>query len=64
MLGREVTPDVMTYTSLLEGLCQETKLQPALEVFDKCVEQDLMIAQTVLGTFILSLCEAGRFHTH
>lgn len=61
MLGREVTPDVMTYTSLLEGLCQETKLQPALEVFDKCVEQDLMIAQTVLGTFILSLCKAGLF---
>lgn len=64
MLGREVTPDVMTYTYLLEGLCQETKLQPALEVFDKCVEQDLMIAQTVLGTFILSLCKAGRFYTH
>ncbi|KAM5582047.1 pentatricopeptide repeat-containing protein [Rosa sericea] len=61
MLGREVTPDAMTYTTLLEGLCQDTKLEAALEVFDKCVEQDLMLAQSVLGTFILSLCKAGLF---
>ncbi|KAL6136053.1 hypothetical protein ACLB2K_061354 [Fragaria x ananassa] len=61
MLGREVTPDAMTYTILLEGLCQEIKLQAALEVFDKCVEQDLMLAQSVLGTFILSLCKAGLY---
>ncbi|KAL6135936.1 hypothetical protein ACLB2K_068161 [Fragaria x ananassa] len=61
MLGREVTPDATTYTILLEGLCQETKLQSALEVFDKCVEQDLMLPQSVLGTFILSLCKAGLY---
>ncbi|KAH0969103.1 hypothetical protein GBA52_029023 [Prunus armeniaca] len=41
------------------GLCQETKLQAAFDVFHKSVEQDFMLAQNVLGTFTRSLCKAA-----
>ncbi|XP_068334650.1 pentatricopeptide repeat-containing protein At5g14080 [Pyrus communis] len=61
MLGKGVAPDTMTYISLLEGLCQEKKVEAAFEVFNKSVQQDMMLAQTVLGAFTHSLCKTGLF---
>lgn len=61
MLGKGVAPDTMTYISLLEGLCQEKKVEAAFDVFNKSVQQDMMLAQTVLGAFTHSLCKTGLF---
>lgn len=61
MLGKKVEPDITTYTSLLQGLCQESQLEAAFEVFSKSVEQDANLAGTLLNTFILCLCRAGKF---
>ena len=60
MLGKKVEPDITIYTSLLQGLCQESQLEAAFEVFSKCVEQDVNLAGTLLSTFILCLCKAGK----
>lgn len=59
MLEKGVNPDATTYTSLLEGLCQEKKFESAFEVFKKSVEQDVMLAQAILNTFILYICKEG-----
>ncbi|KAA8548252.1 hypothetical protein F0562_004487 [Nyssa sinensis] len=61
MLEKGVPPDAMTYTSLLKGLCQQKRLEAALEVFNKSFEQDALLAQTLLSTFILYLCKEGHF---
>ncbi|KAA8542324.1 hypothetical protein F0562_023540 [Nyssa sinensis] len=61
MLEKGVAPDAMTYTSLLKGLCQEKKLEAALEVFNKSIDQDTLLAQSLLSTFILYLCKEGHF---
>lgn len=61
MLGKKVEPDITIYTSLLQGLCQESQLEAAFEVFSKSVEQDVNLAGTLLSTFILCLCKAGKF---
>lgn len=59
MLDRGVAPDATTYSSLLEGLCQEEKLNDAFEVIKGSFRQDIMLARTVLGAFILYLCKEG-----
>lgn len=64
MLEKGVAPDTTTYESLLEGLCEEKKLETALKVFKKASGQDPMLAQTILGTFILNLCKEGTVQTH
>ncbi|KAE8021300.1 hypothetical protein FH972_007204 [Carpinus fangiana] len=61
MLEKGVLPDGTTYTSLLGGLSQEKKLEAAIEVFNKSVKQDVVLAQTILSTFILFLCRGGHF---
>ncbi|XP_059450742.1 pentatricopeptide repeat-containing protein At5g14080 [Corylus avellana] len=61
MLEKGVLPDGTTYTSLLGGLSQEKKLEAAFEVFNKSVKQDVVLAQTILSTFILFLCRGGQF---
>lgn len=59
MLEKGVVPDATTYSSLLEGLCQEKKLDDAFEVIKESSKQDLMLARTVLGAYILYLCKEG-----
>lgn len=59
MLDKGVTPDTTTYSSLLEGLSQEAKLNDAFEVIKQSFRQDLMLARTVLNSFILYLCTEG-----
>ncbi|KAM7477412.1 hypothetical protein LguiA_025625 [Lonicera macranthoides] len=61
MLEKGVAPDTTTYESLLGGLCQEKKLETALQVFKKSSGQDPMLAQSILSTFILNLCKEGHF---
>ncbi|CAM8980641.1 unnamed protein product [Rhodiola kirilowii] len=61
MLSREVAPDLSTYRALLNGLCQRKNIETAFEIFRKSVEQDLLIAQAILSTFIQELCKEGCF---
>lgn len=61
MLEKGLAPDATTYTSLLKGLSEETKLEAAIKVLNKSVKQDLMLARTVLSTYILYLCKEGVF---
>ncbi|XP_059669952.1 pentatricopeptide repeat-containing protein At5g14080 [Cornus florida] len=61
MLDKRVAPDALTYTSLLEGLCQEKMLDDAFDIFNRSIEQDARLAQTILRTFVLSLCKEGCF---
>ncbi|KAJ8546449.1 hypothetical protein K7X08_019032 [Anisodus acutangulus] len=60
MIEKGVVPDAITYTSVLKGLCLAKDLKMSLEVFDKCVMQDPMLARSILCTFILSLCKEGN----
>ncbi|KAI3451599.1 hypothetical protein Pfo_008264 [Paulownia fortunei] len=62
MFGKGLEPDELTYRSLLQGLCQAKNLEMALEVFNKSVEQDETLANTLLSTFLLCLCKEGFFH--
>ncbi|XP_042510273.1 pentatricopeptide repeat-containing protein At5g14080 isoform X1 [Macadamia integrifolia] len=61
MLGKGVSPDATTYTSVLEGLCREAKAEAACETFNKCVDQDALLARTILSRLVLSLCKGGHF---
>lgn len=61
MLDKGVAPDDMTYTSLFVGLCKDTKVEAGFEVFNKAVEQDPVLAQSILSTFVLHLCGNGHF---
>ncbi|GAB4848655.1 hypothetical protein Ancab_003366 [Ancistrocladus abbreviatus] len=61
MCQKKVMPDIVTYRSLLEGLCQDAKIKVAIQVFDKAVEQDIKLAQTVLTPFVLFLCKGGHY---
>ncbi|CAK7328340.1 unnamed protein product [Dovyalis caffra] len=61
MLEKRVTPDATTHTSLLEALCQETKFETAVEVFNKYASHDIVIAQSILKTLILNFCGKGQF---
>ncbi|KAK6912948.1 Pentatricopeptide repeat [Dillenia turbinata] len=61
MLDKGMVPDALVYTSLLQGLCQEFNITTALEVFDKCGEQDKLLSYDMLSTFICSLCKGGHF---
>ncbi|KAL3844782.1 hypothetical protein ACJIZ3_002185 [Penstemon smallii] len=62
MFARGLEPDVMTYKSLLEGLCISKDLEIAFAVFNKSIEQDITLANTILSVFILCLCKEGFFH--
>ena len=59
MLDKGVEPDVTSYTFLLEGLCQEDKIEAPFELYYKYVEQDIIHARDML-LFILSLCMKGH----
>lgn len=61
MVNKGVVPDATTYTALLEGLCDEPKLETAFEIFKTAAEQDLMLAQSILSTFVLHICKKGHF---
>lgn len=63
MLEKGMAPDATTYASLLKGLCQDTKFDAAIEIFNKSINQDLVLAQSILSTFILNLCTKGMHIT-
>uniref|UniRef100_A0A7N0ZZA6 Pentatricopeptide repeat-containing protein n=1 Tax=Kalanchoe fedtschenkoi TaxID=63787 RepID=A0A7N0ZZA6_KALFE len=56
---RNVAPDITTYSALLTGLCQLKNIDMAIDIFRKSVEQDMLIAETILRTFIQGLCKEG-----
>ncbi|GAB2262699.1 hypothetical protein Droror1_Dr00003696 [Drosera rotundifolia] len=53
----KVAPDVVTYNTLLKGLCDSGKLDKALEVFDR-----MKVAPDVVNysTLLKGLCDSGR----
>lgn len=59
MLEKGIKPNETIYKSLLGGLCQAKDLDTAIKVFNKCVEQDEILGQTIFGPFILCLCREG-----
>ncbi|KAL2505427.1 Pentatricopeptide repeat-containing protein [Abeliophyllum distichum] len=61
MMEKGLGPDATTYISLLEGFCQAKNLEMALKVYNQSVQQDVMLANTILSTFNLCLCKEGFF---
>ncbi|CAH9101420.1 unnamed protein product [Cuscuta epithymum] len=62
MSEKGVAPDETTYKSILKGLCQGSQakdLTLALHVFNISIAQSSVLAQKVLGSFVLYLCTAG-----
>ncbi|KAK7352305.1 hypothetical protein VNO80_17725 [Phaseolus coccineus] len=49
MLDKGTEPDVTSYTFLLEGLCQEDKIEAPFELYNKYVEQDIIHARDILS---------------
>ena len=43
MAEKGVELDATTYTILLEGLCQESNFESAFKIFNKSVEQNVML---------------------
>ncbi|KAL3653659.1 hypothetical protein CASFOL_003340 [Castilleja foliolosa] len=51
MLEKGLEPNELLYKSLLQGLCNAKNLEMALGVFNKSVEQDVKLANTLLSAF-------------
>ncbi|GAB2284163.1 hypothetical protein Dimus_018630 [Dionaea muscipula] len=61
MLEKRVIPDENTFTPLLDGLCNDAKIDIAMQIFHKAANQDKVLAGMILTPFVLSLCKGGRF---
>ncbi|CAH9113200.1 unnamed protein product [Cuscuta europaea] len=59
MSEKGVAPDETTYKSILKGFCQAKDLTLALHVFNMSVAQSSLLAQNILGSFVLYLCTGG-----
>ena len=49
MMGKGIIPDNINYKMLIRVLCREKNVEGAIEIFNKSVEQDVLLAKSTLS---------------
>lgn len=53
-------PDVVTYSTLIDGYCKASRMQDALEVLDSMVERGILPDVVTYTTLIAGYCKEGE----
>ncbi|KAF9596457.1 hypothetical protein IFM89_012162 [Coptis chinensis] len=61
MISKSHLPNVITYSTLVHGLCKEGNLQGVVEVLDRMKLQDLKPDAGLYGKLVTGLCELSKF---
>ncbi|MBA0637878.1 hypothetical protein Godav_029525 [Gossypium davidsonii] len=63
MLKLGVEPSVVTLSTLINGLCRQSKIFQAVKLFDKIVEKGYQLNLIVYSTILNGLCKIGSRNT-
>jgi pentatricopeptide repeat protein len=61
MIHRGFSPDIVTYNSLINGLCKRGRIQEALNLFEKLQAEGIQPDSITYNTLICWLCREGAF---
>ncbi|KAJ0266887.1 Pentatricopeptide repeat-containing protein [Hirschfeldia incana] len=60
----DLTPDAVTYSTMIDGCCKTGQIEEALEVFDELRKSSVSSSSSVCyNRIICALCEKGMFET-
>ncbi|CAF2331307.1 BnaA10g11320D [Brassica napus] len=59
----ELTPDAVTYTTMIEGCCKTGQIEEALEVFDELRKSSVSSSAVCYNRIICALCKNEMFET-
>ncbi|KAJ8424479.1 hypothetical protein Cgig2_030687 [Carnegiea gigantea] len=60
MLSTGVTPDIVTYNTLIDGLCKDSRLHKALHLFGEIQAQELSPDVVSCASLLDGLCKNGK----
>ena len=59
MVETGCTPNVITFNTLINGLCREGRVLKAVALLDRMVENGLLPNHITYGTVVNGLCKMG-----
>ncbi|KAI3983956.1 hypothetical protein MKX01_035083, partial [Papaver californicum] len=59
MLENGVSPDVVTFSTLINGLCKTGKMEDAFMTCDEMSERDLVMDEVTYTKLVDDLCSSG-----